>query len=412
VSDILEPALAVADRSGSWTYDDLAVDQFCWRGQVPAGGVAAVQTESAVLVARALTVLEGWAADVHLLPADVPPPADAIVMTFDPIDSPDVITGDAAVAGGTGTGWWLYTSGTTGAPKPVRHTQESLARTIRSSSRASDLSWGLVYDPNRMAGMQVLLPGLRTRRPVFDAGIHDSLADRAAWLASRGVNALSATPTLWRQLLQTDAASGWALRQITLGGEIADQRILTALRGAFPEAHITHVFASTETGAAFAVGDGREGFPLAYLTEAPRGVRLEIRDGILHVYSPGVSTAGPDGFASTGDVVEVIDDRVLFRGRDSGMVNVGGSKVWPEQVEAALREHPLVQDVVVSAKANAFSGQILVATVQVSDASEAIAVGRVIRSWAKERLTGAMVPASIKVVESLTGTATGKAARS
>lgn len=408
MSDILETALAVADRSGSWTYADLAVDQFDWRGQVPAGGVAAVQTESAALVAHALTVLEGWAAEVHLLPAGVPAPGDAVVVTFEPTHDPAVITNGEVAA----TGWWLYTSGTTGAPKPVRHTQESLARTIRSGSRASDLTWGLVYDPNRMAGMQVLLQGMRTRRPVFDAGTHDSLADRAAWLAGKGVNALSATPTLWRQLLQTDAASGWALRQITLGGEIADQRILTALRGAFPDAHITHVFASTETGAAFAVGDGREGFPLAYLTEAPRGVRLEIRDGILQVYSPGVSTAGPDGFASTGDVVEVIDDRVLFRGRDSGMVNVGGSKVWPEQVESALREHPLVQDVVVSAKANAFSGQILVATVQVSDASDAIAVGREIRSWAKERLTGAMVPASIKVVESLTVTATGKAARS
>ncbi len=149
--------------------------------------------------------------------------------------------------------------------------------------------------------------------------------------------------------------------------------ILDALAQRYPDARIVHVFASTETGAAFSVRDGRAGFPVSYLSEPPRGIELEIREGILHVRSPGVSTAGADGFASTGDIVEVVDDRVFFRGRASGVVNVGGTNVFPEQVEHLLRTHPDVRDALVTSVANALAGNLLVAQVVASDAVDAAA---------------------------------------
>ena len=71
--------------------------------------------------------------------------------------------------------------------------------------------------------------------------------------------------------------------------------------------------------------DGREGFPVAYLSDPPRGVALDVRDDILHVHSSGVSAAAPDGFAPTGDIVEIVEDRAC--GRASGVVNVGGATV-------------------------------------------------------------------------------------
>lgn len=195
-----------------------------------------------------------------------------------------------------------------------------------------------------MAGIQVLLQSLLAGDVLVDALGLRSLHDRLRFLAAHAVDALSATPTVWRQVLQSGVAGSLPLRQVTLGGEIADQRLLDALAGAFPDARITHVFASTETGAAFAVRDGREGFPRSYLEEAPRGIRLAVRDGVLHLHAPDVSGAGPDGFVSTGDLVEVSGDRVRFLGRASGMVDVGGVMVAPEQVEAVLRAHPDVVD--------------------------------------------------------------------
>jgi acyl-coenzyme A synthetase/AMP-(fatty) acid ligase len=408
--DTGDDEIAVLDPEHAWTAGLLRGDALDLRSAVPRGGVLALRTHRAGVVAAAMVVLEGWAAEVHLLPDGLPAP--------DEFAGPELVLDDvaplphAAVEPGDGpaTAWVLATSGTTGEPKRVRHTLASLSRTVRGGDRAAALRWGLVYDPNRMAGLQVLLQGLVTGAPVLDAGTTRPIAERATWLASHGVSAMSATPTLWRQLLQSPPVDGLDLRQITLGGEIADQLVLDALRARFPHAHITHVFASTETGAAFGVSDGRAGFPTSYLVEPPRGIRLDVREGILVVHAPGVSTADADGWVSTGDVVEIVDDRVLFRGRDTGVVNIGGTKVWPEQVEAALREHPQVEDAVVVARSNAFSGQILTATVSAST-DDPRGLGRELRAWAKERLTAPMVPAMITVVDTLGTSSTGKAER-
>ena len=80
-----------------------------------------------------------------------------------------------------------------------------------------------------------------------------------------GVNAMSATPTLWRKILMSDASRSLALRSITLGGEIADQQVLSTLASTYPSARIRHIYASTEAGTGFSVTDGKAGFPVSFL---------------------------------------------------------------------------------------------------------------------------------------------------
>ncbi len=304
----------------------------------------------------------------------------------------------------------LYTSGTTGEPKAISHSLASLTRTVVTGV-STPLVWGLTYDPNRMAGLQVILQAILGGGTLVAPPSDDPLSARVAHLASAEVNAVSATPSVWRQVLQLPVSRGWQLQQITLGGEIADQRVLDALARAFPTARIVHVFASTETGAAFSVKDGREGFPLTYLSDAHRGIRLEVRDGILHVYSPGVSAAGADGFASTGDVVEIVDDRVLFRGRHSGVVNIGGSNVWPEVVESILRTHPDVVEAVVSARPNPMTGNVLVAQVTLEKRADPEGVSKRLRAWVRDRAPRTHVPAAVTVTDEVEISATGKVTR-
>ncbi len=345
----------------------------------------------------AIVSLDGWAGSVHLVPAGV----DA--GDLDPLAS----SGD-----GEPTRWVLYTSGTTGTPKPISHTLASLSRTVVSEgANVSSMVWGLLYDPNRMAGLQVVLQSVLSGARLVAPGLSDPLGERLSRLAAGGVDALSATPTLWRRILQVPRSSDLALRQITLGGEIADQPVLDALRLRFPTARIVHVFASSETGAAFSVSDGRAGFPVAYMSHPPRGIALEIRDGILHVHSPGVSAAGSDGFASTGDIIEIVGDRAVFRGRASGVVNVGGSNVWPEEVERLLRSHPAVSDAVVTATPNPLAGNLLVASVVAASDAERAGLGKVLRSFVREHAPSTHVPATVKVVDELETSAAGKAVR-
>jgi acyl-CoA synthetase (AMP-forming)/AMP-acid ligase II len=265
-----------------------------------------------------------------------------------------------------------------------------------------------------MAGLQVLHQALATSTTVVAPERSWSLTDRVAMLVREGVDALSATPTLWRMILQLPVARDWPLRQITLGGEIADQLVLDALSRRYPSARVVHVFASTETGAAFSVADGRAGFPISYLTEPPRGIQLQIREGILHVYAPDVSDSGPDMFVSTGDLVylvEVVDDRVVFKGRHSGVANVGGVNVWPEEVERLLRANPEIADAAVSARPNPISGSILTAQVVLTGGVPEEGAQRRIRAWMRAHAASAQVPASVVIVDRLEVSAAGKVAR-
>ncbi|MGE0878846.1 MAG: AMP-binding protein [Acidimicrobiia bacterium] len=396
-------------------YDDLRDDCFGLRSIVPAGAKVAIRSTSALSLAAAVFALDGWATQVVLVGHDPREIADAVVLEDAHIEARagagSPVRRLAPADGGHPTSWTLLTSGTTGTPKEIDHSLSSLSRRVRVRTERAPLRWGLVYEANRMAGTQVVLQAMAEGAPLFDATGFVRTTDKVAWMVEHGVEALSATPAMWRQILQVPASSALPLRQITLGGEIADQSVLHALARRYPDARVTHVFASTETGSAFGVSDGKEGFPLSYLDNPPHGVRLDVRDGILQVYAPGSSAAGDDGFASTGDVVEIVGDRVLFRGRESGAVNVGGAKVWPEEVEAALRTHPDVAEALVSGRRNPISGWILTAAVVPSASADSTSLPSRLRHHCAGILPTTHVPAVIKVVTELAVTPTGKVTR-
>lgn len=387
-------------------------DRLGLRRQVAAGADVGIRSDDAAVIGAALCSLDGWAATMHLFPRNVEPPTAGAGVTMltlaNEVSSP---ARSSSSLPSIDTEWVVYTSGTTGEPKPIRHTLASLSRTISGSPHGSDYVWGLLYDPNRMAGLQVILQAIRSRTALIAPSLDTPLLERIDHLVASGVTALSATPTLWRQILQAPTARSWPLRQITLGGEIADEQVLKALRHGFPDARIVHVFASTETGAAFSVRDGLAGFPVEYLQHSPRGVALQIREGILYVHSPGVSAAGADGFASTGDRVEIVGDRVRFLGRETGVVNVGGSNVWPEEVETLLRTHPDVVEASVSARPNALAGNLLVASVVLTDDSDRSGAGKRLRAWVREQAPASHVPATVRVVEQLDVSPAGKVRR-
>lgn len=396
--------LAIRSPRHTLTVEDLKADSLGLRDLAPRGSSVRLSTSDAAEVAAAFIALEGWASDVHLQSPDADAPGSGSLAERMTVISESTGGGDEP------TRWLLSTSGTTGAPKQIGHTLESLSRGVRAEG-GRDFTWGLLYDPNRMAGTQVLLQGLRSGAPIIAPSLHAPLPERLAMFVDTGVTAISASASQWRQILQAPNAREMQLRQITLGGEIADQLILDALRVAFPAARIVHVFAATETGTAFSVTDGMSGFPVSYLTDPPRGVELQVRDDILFIKAPGSSVADADGFVSTGDVVETVGDRVHFRGRASGIVNVGGTNVSPEAVETILREHPDVVEAVVSAKANALVGNTLVAKVTLTDDADREGVSKRLRAWVRERATAPHVPASVAVVDELTLTQAGKVAR-
>jgi acyl-CoA synthetase (AMP-forming)/AMP-acid ligase II len=398
--------------------------------------------------AVALTLLDGIAEAIHLPPFEADAAelqrqlaiagasvlvsneattlSDAIpVELFVAGDADDLLRtqpGETTALERTATEWLIPTSGTTGRPKVVAHPFRSLARAIRADRPVeSDLVWGLAYGVTRFAGVQVLLQSLLSGSPLVIPTPGSDLAGRVRTFAELGCIALSATPTMWRQILMTPASAALDLHQITLGGEIADDAILRAVARRWPGARITHIYASTEAGVGFSVKDGRAGFPAAWLERPPAGVQLAVDDRSVLRLRPSVAGQrqldGPSlfdehGFIDTGDVLRRHGDRYLFLGRENGAINVGGSKIQPEQVEQALRDCPGVQLAWVRGKPSPITGMVVEAHI-VQDASfpTDLARRKEIADFCRQVLPAHAVPTVIRFVDQIELNPAGKTLR-
>lgn len=306
------------------------------------------------------------------------------------------------------TRWLLPTSGTSGPPRQVAMDLVALCSSFRSAQRRAGRVWGCLYPLSRLAGLQVLLQAAWLQELLILIR-QESDAERVASLGALGCTALSGTPSHWRRLLMTPGAAALDLRQVTLGGEIADATLLNALRRAYPEARIVHIYAAAELGVCFSVADGRPGFPVDYLPIAPGGRRLKIDEaGILQV-----GGIGPEGetFLTAGDVVKRVGDRYLFRGRASGIINIAGLKVHPEEVEACLLAHPAVRLARVTGRPNPLSGQIVVAEVVTGGGMVRTALQRDLADHCRARLERHKRPVRITIVDDLPLNAGRKLAR-
>jgi acyl-CoA synthetase (AMP-forming)/AMP-acid ligase II len=384
-----------------------------------------------VSTAIALVELDGIARRLVLATPELSPETLAEVTTIagtgvqladlDPSPVPGEVDRQPTLA----TEWILLTSGTTGTPKLVAHTLSSLAGALPRQTPAPGMVWSTFYDIRRYGGLQIYLRAVLGGVPLVLSSAGEPTAEFLARAGAAGVTHISGTPSHWRRALMSGAAQSLEPEYVRLSGEVADQGLLDQLRATYPNAQIAHAFASTEAGVAFDVTDGQAGFPAQYL-EAPRdGIQMKIEDGTLRIRSHRTAArylgagpaplAGEDGFVDTGDLVELKDGRYHFRGRRGGIINVGGMKVYPEEVEGVLNADPRVRMSLVRPKRNPITGAIVIAEVVLEDSC-----GSVLDAHAAEHLKNDLleacrralpahkVPARLSFVPSLKLTAAGK----
>ena len=320
------------------------------------------------------------------------------------------------------TRWLIATSGTTATPKLVSHTFKSLTRTTKFNiEHGKNVTWGMLYDFARFAGLQVLLQSAASGSKLIAPLYEDSLVNKINSFINYKCTHLSATPTLWRKILMTPNSKEINLLHATLGGEIADDRILSSINFQYPKAKIVHIFASTEAGVGFSVSDKKSGFPKNYLEKSPLGVGIKIKDNKLFIRNEHVhnkylgnnkSFGSSDGWIDTGDSVHIKNDRVLFRGREDGVINVGGDKVYPEEIENVLLKHPLVASVKVYAKANPITGSLVAADViLVNSKTNSEEASKILREYNSKILERHKTLAIIKIVSRFDLNSSGKIAR-
>jgi len=323
------------------------------------------------------------------------------------------------------TEWILLTSGTTGLPKIVVHNLASLTAAIgRADASSKSVVWSTFYDIRRYGGLQIFLRAALNDASLVLSSAEESTTDFLARAAAAGVTHISGTPSHWRRALMSPSANLLNPEYIRLSGEAVDQAVLHRLRSVYPDARIVHAFASTEAGVAFEVTDSLSGFP-ANTLEVGSGVEMKVENRSLRIRSAGTARCylgdqapfkDSTGWVDTGDIVELRDNRYYFSGRRDGVINVGGLKVHPEEVEAVISRHPDVHMCIVRAKKSPITGALVVADVVLKSPASSTewqtsAIQEDILQLCREALPAHKVPAAIQIVSTLELAASGKVQR-
>ncbi|MFI1681998.1 class I adenylate-forming enzyme family protein [Streptomyces sp. NPDC020607] len=307
------------------------------------------------------------------------------------------------LAGAGEAGLLLFSSGSTGESKAALLSLPRLLGGFRASPRPRRTLQFMALD--HIGGVNTLFRTLLGGGTVVTEPRRTPKHACAA-IEQHRVQVLPTTPTFLNMLLLSGAHRDHdlsSLELVTYGTEPMREVTLAQAAKAFPGVRFKQTYGLTETGilpTRSAASDSLR------MDVGGHGFTTDVRDGVLWIKSPSsmlgyLNAPSPfdeDGWLNTGDAVEVADDGTLrVLGRLSALINVGGEKVSPTEVENVLLRAPDVGDVIVSGRPNAVTGEIVVAAVEATGTEEPQALSRRLRRFCAEHLPPHKVPAVITV---------------
>jgi long-chain acyl-CoA synthetase len=298
----------------------------------------------------------------------------------------------------------IFSSGSTGEPKAVLHDFVSLLEKFkRPGIKKTTLSF-LLFD--HIGGMDSLFNSLANGGTlVTSEGREPESVCRT--IAAHRVHTLPASPTFLNLILISEA---WkrhdlsCLKVIAYGTEPMPATTLGRLQQAFPEAKLVQTYGISELGVLRT--RSRENGSL-WMKFSGEGFETKIVDGILWIRTPTAMLGylnAPDlfdeeGWLNTQDAVEVDGEYVHILGRATDLVNVGGQKVYPAEVENVILTMDNVRDVAVFGEPNPLLGQTLVARVNLVNDEPFEAFKTRLRAFCRERLPRYQVPVRIEITD-------------
>jgi acyl-CoA synthetase (AMP-forming)/AMP-acid ligase II len=255
-------------------------------------------------------------------------------------------------------------------------------------------------------------------------GVVVTVADRSVAavceaIARDRVQLLPATPSFLTLMLTSGLHKRLdltSLTRITYGTEVMPQSTLSRLKEAFPGVELQQTYGLSEVGVLRSQSrpDGS-----LWVRVGGEGFETEVRDGILWIrsqyamlgYLNAPSMFDADGWFNTQDQVEVDGDYIKILGRISDLINVGGQKVYPAEVEDVILELDNILDVAVLGEAHPLLGQIVVAKVSLLSPEPVEDLKRRIRAACRAHLAAYKAPAKVLITEESFHTARQKKIR-
>jgi acyl-CoA synthetase (AMP-forming)/AMP-acid ligase II len=297
----------------------------------------------------------------------------------------------------------LFTSGSTGEPKGALHSFPRLLEKYKASRPALRTLAFMHLD--HIGGVNTFFHILSNGGTVVTVAERSADAVCAA-IAQWRVELLPTTPTFLNLLLLSDAYRRHdlsSLLQITYGTEPMPETTLERLRAILPRVRLSQTYGLSELGILRARSRSSDSL---WVELGGDGVETRVVNGILWIrsatamlgYLNAPSPFDAEGWFNTQDAVEV--DGTFFRilGRRSEIINVGGQKVYPTEVENVLLQIPNVRDVLVTGESNPITGQMVAACFNLREPEQDDAFRRRVREHCRTRLLPYQIPSRIEIV--------------
>ena len=302
------------------------------------------------------------------------------------------------------SGLILFSSGSTGKPKAMIHNLDTLIDSFKDKKEKSmNMLVFLMFD--HIGGLNTVFNALCMGACLIIPKIKDAKTI-CELIEKYKIMVLPSSPTFLNLILISQEYKNYdlsSLRMITYGTETMPQSLLLKLKEVFPKVKFLQTFGTSETG--ISTTSSKSSNSLFMKLEDINGeykiveneLWLRSKTQVLGYLNASMDSFTSDGWFKTGDLVEVDGEHIKIIGRAKEVINVGGQKVLPSEVESIILEMEEISDCMVYAEQNAITGQTVVCDVVLNKNIENIK--KRVRVFCKDRLDAYKIPTKVNVVD-------------
>lgn len=298
----------------------------------------------------------------------------------------------------------LFTSGSSGEPKGALHDFSKLLAKFSVKRKALRTINFLLFD--HWGGLNTLFHILSNGGTVVV--LENRMPDYVCSLIEKhNVELLPTSPTFLNLMVISRAYERHSLKSlkvISYGAEPMPENLLKLLNSLFPDIKLQQTYGLIELGVMRSQSEDNGSL---WVKIGGEGYQTRVVDGILQIKSDSAmigylnaqSPFTDDGWFITGDSVEVKGDYFRILGRKSEIINVGGEKVFPQEVENVILEVPDILDVVVYGESNALTGKIVCAKVRYIGTDTNSEIIKRIKLHCRSKLESFKIPVKIQLTD-------------
>ena len=302
------------------------------------------------------------------------------------------------------SGLILFSSGSTGKPKAMIHNLDTLIDSFKDKKEKSmNMLVFLMFD--HIGGLNTVFNALCMGASLIIPKIKDAKTI-CELIEKYKIMVLPSSPTFLNLILISEEYKNYdlsSLRMITYGTETMPQSLLLKLKEVFPKVKFLQTFGTSETG--ISTTSSKSSNSLFMKLEDINGeykiveneLWLRSKTQVLGYLNASMDSFTSDGWFKTGDLVEVDGEYIKIIGRSKEVINVGGQKVLPSEVESIILEMEEISDCMVYGEKNAITGQTVVCDVVLNNKIENIK--KRVRVFCKDRLDAYKIPTKVNVVD-------------